>query len=80
MGLPEFSAATVEEMESGVVRIRGKGLELNKTANLTFLIFFGFGCFASAMIFFASYSEAGFDDLGYLFGSAAFPLVFFTLR
>ena len=79
MGLPEFSAATVEEMESGVVRIRGKGLELNKTANLTFLIFFGFGCFASAMIFFGSYSEAGFDDLGYLFGSAAFALVFFTL-
>ena len=45
MGLPDFSAATVEEMESGAVRIRGKGLELNKTANLIFLIFFGFGCF-----------------------------------
>ena len=41
MGLQEFSAATVEEMESGVVRIRGKGLELNKTANLIFLLFFG---------------------------------------
>ena len=77
MGLPEFSAATVEEMESGVVRIRGKGLELNKIANLTFLIFFGFGCFASAMIFFVGYSEVGVGTE--LFESAALPLVFFTL-
>ena len=79
MGLPEFRVATVDHMRNGVVRVRGKESDSSHIGKLAFQLFFGFGCFASALIFFTSYSEAGFDDLYYLLESAALPLVFFTL-
>ena len=79
MGLPEFRVATVDHMRNGVVRVRGNESDSSHIGKLAFQLFFGFGCFASAMIFFSSYSESGFDDLYYLLESAAIPLVFFAL-
>ena len=76
---PAFSAAIVEEIESGVVRIRGKAQELSKIANLVFLLFFGFGCFVSLLFLFQTYSEVGFDDLGYQLPHVGLPLIFFGL-
>ena len=79
MGLPEFRVATVDHMRNGVVRVRGKESDSSHIGKLAFQLFFGFGCFASALIFFTSYSETGFDALYYLLESAALPLAFFTI-
>ena len=79
MGLPEFRVATVDHMRNGAVRVRGKEPDSSQAGKLVFQLFFGFGCFASAIIFFSSYSESGFDDSYYLLESAAFPLAFFTV-
>ena len=79
MGLPEFRVATVDHMRNGVVRVRGNESDSSHIGKLAFQLFFGFGCFASALIFFTSYSETGFDDLYYPLESAALPLAFFTV-
>ena len=79
MGLPEFRVATVDHMRNGVVRVRGKEPDSIQIGKLAFQLFFGFGCFASALFFFSSYSESGFDDSYYLLQSAALPLAFFTV-
>jgi len=79
MSLPEFRVAKVGHMQNGVLRIRGKEPESGQAGKMAFQLFFGFGCFASALLFFSSYSESGFDDLYYLLEFAALPLAFFTL-
>ena len=79
MSLPEFRVAKVGHMQNGVLRIRGKEPESGQAGKMAFQLFFGFGCFASALSFFTSYSEAGFDDSYYLLQSAALPLAFFTV-
>ena len=51
MGLPEFRVATVDHMRNGVVRVRGIEPDSSQAGKLAFQLFFGFGCFASCLLY-----------------------------
>ncbi len=79
MNSPSFSAATVEEMHNGIVRIRGNGLVVSKIGKTTFLIFSVFGCVAALFVFFMNLQMEGVTGLKFAFAELAFIFLFFNL-
>ncbi len=78
MAAPTFSSATVEVLPNGV-RIRGKALEASKIGKSAFLLFFGFGCVVSLLIFLLQIQAEGYAPLKFQLEQSLFIMLFFTL-
>lgn len=76
---PSFSAATVEEMHNGIVRVRGNGLVVSKIGKTAFLIFSVFGCVAALFAFFMNLQMGEFPGLKFTFEELAFIFLSFNL-